>query len=73
MAQHQWRRKVVPSCLQNAQEAVAQLRSRGIRADLEGGTWIVFDLWVKEGASPDAVVAHTLDQVWPAWRDCVTS
>jgi hypothetical protein len=72
MARQEWRRKVLPSCLGQAQEAVAQLRSRGIRAALESGTWLVFDLWVNEGAEPDAMVAKALDRVWPAWRECIT-
>jgi len=45
--------------------------SWGIRASLEGGTWLVFDLRVKEGADPDTIVADALDRVWPAWRVCV--
>ncbi len=52
-------------------ERRSQLRSRGIRASLEGGTWLVFDLWVEEGADPDTTVADGLDRVWPAWRVCV--
>lgn len=71
MTQREWRRQVLPSCLGQAQEAVARLRSRGVRASLEGGTWLVFDLRVEEGADPDAIVADALDRVWPAWRVCV--
>ena len=41
------------------------------RASLEGGTWLVFDLRVEEGADPDTTVADGLDRVWPAWRVCV--
>jgi hypothetical protein len=71
VTQHEWRRKVLPSCIGQAQEAVAQLRSRAIRASLEDNTWLVFDLR-GEGADPDAMVAKALDKVWPAWRKCVT-
>ena len=71
MTQREWRRQVLPSCLGQAQEAVARLRSRGVRASREGGTWLVFDLRVEEGADPDAIVADALDRVWPAWRVCV--
>jgi hypothetical protein len=72
VAPHEWRRKVLPSCIGQAQEAVAQLRSRGIRASLEANTWLVFDLRMNEAADPDAMVARALDKVWPAWRKCVT-
>ena len=71
MTQLEWRRKVLPSCIGQAQEAVAQLRSRAIRASLEDNTWLVFDLR-GEGADPDAMVVKALDKVWPAWRTCVT-
>jgi hypothetical protein len=71
MAQQEWRRKVIPSCLGQAQEAVAQLRSRGIRADLRRDL-LVFDLRLEAGEDPDTVVAEALDRVWPAWRECVT-
>jgi hypothetical protein len=71
MAVQEWRRKVIPSCLEQAQEAVAQLRSRGILADLQRDD-LVFDLKLEAGADPDAVVAEALDRVWPAWRQCVT-
>jgi hypothetical protein len=71
VTQLEWRRKVLPSCIGQAQEAVAQLRSRAIRASLEDNTWLVFDLR-GEGADPDAMVAKALDKVWPAWRKCVT-
>jgi hypothetical protein len=72
MARQEWRRKVIPSCLAQAQEAVAQLRSRGIRAELQRDGSLVFDLRLGARADPDAVVAETLDRVWPAWRQCVT-
>ncbi len=72
MAPQEWRRKVIPSCLGQAQEAVAQLRSRGILADLQRDGWLVFDLRLDASADPDAVVAEALDRVWPAWRQCVT-
>jgi hypothetical protein len=71
MARQEWRRKVIPSCLAQAQEAVAQLRSRGIRADLRSDD-LVFDLRLEAREDPDAVVAEALDRVWPAWRECVT-
>lgn len=71
VTQQEWRRQVLPSCLGQAQEAVAQLRSRGIRASLEGGTWLVLDLRLETGADPDTIVADALDRVWPAWRVCV--
>jgi hypothetical protein len=67
----EWRRKVIPSCLEQAQEAVAQLRSRGIRADLQRDD-LVFDLRLEAREDPDAVVTEALDRVWPAWRQCVT-
>jgi hypothetical protein len=71
MARQEWRRKVIPSCLAQAQEAVAQLRSRGIRADLRRDE-LVFDLRLDAREDPDAAVAEALDRVWPAWRECVT-
>ena len=71
MAGQEWRCKVIPSCLEQAQEAVAQLRSRGILADLQRDV-LVFDLRLDARADPDAVVAAALDRVWPAWRQCVT-
>ena len=73
MARQEWRRKVIPSCLGQAQEAVAQLRSRGVRADLQRDTWLVLDLWVEDEADLDAMVAQTLDRIWPAWRECVAT
>ena len=51
---------------------MAQLRSRGVRADLQRDTWLVLDLWLEEGADLDAMVAQALDRTWPAWRECVT-
>jgi hypothetical protein len=72
MARQEWRRKVIPSCLRQAQEAVAQLRSRGILAELSRDGWLVFDLRLEARANPDAAVAEALDRVWPAWRECVT-
>ncbi len=72
MARQEWRRKVLPACLGQAQEAVAQLRSRGILADIERDTWLVFDLRLEARADPDASVAKALDRVWPAWRECMT-
>ena len=71
MARQEWRRKVIPSCLAQAQEAVAQLRSRGIRAELRRDD-LVFDLRLEAREDPDVVVAEALDRVWPAWRECVT-
>ena len=71
MARQEWRRKVIPSCLAQAQEAVAQLRSRGVRADLQRDV-LVFDLGPEAHENPDAAVAEALDRVWPAWRECVT-
>ena len=72
MARQEWRRKVTPSCLGQAQEAVAQLRSRGVLANLQRDGWLVIDLRLEAPADPDAVVAQTLDRVWPAWRECMT-
>ena len=72
MAQQEWRCKVVPSCLGQAQDAVAQLRSRGVLANLQRDGWLVFDLRLEAPADPDAVVGAALDRVWPAWRECVT-
>jgi hypothetical protein len=71
--QQQWRRKVRPDCLAQAQEAVARLRAQAIDASLVANTWLVFDLMVYEGADLDAMVARKLDRVWPHWRDCVTA
>jgi len=69
VARHEWRRKLLPECLGEAQEAVAQLRARGIPVELKGkgGDWLVFD--ETEG---DAWVVEMLDRVWPRWRDCVS-
>jgi hypothetical protein len=72
VARQEWRRKVLPGCLGQAQEAVAQLRSQGILANLERETWLVFDLRLEARANPDVAVAKALDRVWPAWRECVT-
>jgi hypothetical protein len=72
MARYEWRRRVIPSCAGQAQEAVAQLRSRGIRASLQRDNWLVFDLLLDESEDPDRVVATALDRVWPAWRECLT-
>jgi hypothetical protein len=71
MPRYQWRRRVIPSCAGQAQEAVAQLRARGIRVDLERD-WIVFDLLL-DGEEPEveAAAVKLLDRVWPAWRQCV--
>jgi hypothetical protein len=71
MARPEWRRKVIPSCLGQAQEAVTQLRSRGVLADLQRDV-LVFDLRPEAPTDPDAAVAEALDRVWPAWRECVT-
>jgi hypothetical protein len=71
MAQQEWRRKVIPSCLGQAQEAVAQLRSRGLLADLQRDV-LVFELRLEAREDPDAAAAEALDRVWPAWRECVT-
>jgi hypothetical protein len=50
---------------------VAQLRSRGVRADLKRG-WLVLDLLLDGGdADVKAEAASLLDSVWPAWRQCV--
>jgi hypothetical protein len=71
MPRYEWRRRVIPSCAGQAQEAVAQLRSRGIRADLQGD-WLVFDLLLDGGEEGvEAATAKLLDRVWPAWRQCV--
>jgi hypothetical protein len=70
MDRQTWRRKVIPSCARQAQEAVAQLRARGIRASLERD-WLRFDLLVDEGEEMDKLVAGLLDRTWPAWRECL--
>ncbi len=70
MPRSQWRRRVIPSCAGQAQEAVAQLRSRAIRVDLQRD-WLVFDLSLEEGEEVEAVAAELLDRVWPAWRQCL--
>ncbi len=71
MPRYQWRRRVIPSCAGQAQEAVAQLRSRGIRVDLERD-WLVFDLLLDGGEEEvEAAAIKLLDRVWPAWRQCV--
>jgi len=71
MPRYEWRRRVIPSCANAAQEAVAQLRSRGVRADLKRG-WLVLDLLLDGGdADVKAEAASLLDSVWPAWRQCV--
>ena len=70
MPRVQWRRRVIPSCAGQAQEAVAQLRSRAIRADLQRD-WLVFDLWLEEGEEVEAVAAELLDRIWPAWQQCL--
>jgi hypothetical protein len=72
MPRYEWRRRVIPSCAGQAQEAVAQLRSRGIRVELQHDVWLVFDLRLEARADPDDVVAEALDRVWPVWRECVT-
>ena len=70
MPRVQWRRRVIPSCARQAQEAVAQLRSRAIRVDLQRD-WLVFDLWLEEGEEVEAAAGKLLDRVWPAWRQCL--
>jgi hypothetical protein len=71
MPRYEWRRRVIPSCAGQAQEAVAQLRSRGIRADLQHD-WLVFDLLLDGGEEEvEAAATKLLDRVWPAWRQCV--
>jgi hypothetical protein len=71
MPRYQWRCRVIPSCTRQAQEAVAQLRSRGIRVNLQRDQ-LVFDLLLN-GAEEDVEVAAVklLDRVWPAWRQCM--
>jgi hypothetical protein len=71
MPRYQWRRRVIPSCAGQAQEAVAQLRSRGIRVDLQRDQ-LVFDLLLNGGEEDVEVAAvKLLDRVWPAWRQCM--
>jgi Fe2+ or Zn2+ uptake regulation protein len=70
MARHEWRRRVIPSCAGQAQEAVAQLRSRGIRVTLQRD-WLVFDLLLDGDEEVETAAAELLDRVWPAWRECV--
>jgi hypothetical protein len=53
-----------------AQEAMAQLRSRGVRASFQGD-WLVLDVLLTEDAEIDRAAAELLDRVWPAWRECV--
>ena len=64
---HEWRREILPDCLGKAQEAIARLRSQGIRVELKGN-WLVFDLG---DTQRDARAFESLDHVWPDWRDCV--
>jgi hypothetical protein len=70
MDRRKWGRKVVPSCARQAQEAVAQLRARGIRASLQR-EWLRLDLLIDEGEDVEDLAAGLLDRVWPAWRTCV--
>ena len=70
MARQEWRRRVIPSCMGQAQEAVAQLRSRAVRASLQRD-WLVLDLLLNEEAEIERAAAELLDRVWPAWRECV--
>jgi hypothetical protein len=64
----EWRRRILPDCRAQAQEAVAQLRARGIPIEVKGrGDWLVFDLEV-----PEARIGELLDRVWTGWRDCVS-
>jgi hypothetical protein len=53
-----------------AQEAVAQLRARGIPIEIRGN-WLVYEL---EGTEREAIprMLQILDRVWPGWRDCVS-
>jgi hypothetical protein len=66
-AQQRWRRRILPGCLAQAQEAVAQLRARGIPVEIRREAWLVFD---PEVANSWAI--GLLDQVWPQWRDCTS-
>jgi hypothetical protein len=70
MPRVQWRRRVIPSCAGQAQEAVAQLRSQAVRVDLQRD-WLVFDLWLEEDEKVETVAAKLLDRIWPAWRQCL--
>jgi hypothetical protein len=69
MAWLEWRRKVLPEYRLRAQEAVAQLRAVGIRAELRRDDWLVFDL---HDVEVDHRAVEKLDRVWPHWRDCVS-
>jgi hypothetical protein len=79
MVQHEWRRRVIPSCLGQAREAVKQLQyqaAQDVHAELEelGGedTRIVLMLFMDEALDPDDLAAKALDPTWPAWRECLT-
>jgi hypothetical protein len=65
----EWRRKILPECRAEAQEAVAQMRALGIRVELTRGDWLVFEL---DDLMIDHRAIETLGRVWPSWRDCVS-
>jgi hypothetical protein len=67
IAQQRWRRRILPDCLAQAQEAVAQLRARGIPAEIKRDAWLVFDPEI-----PNSWAIGLLDQIWPRWRDCTS-
>jgi hypothetical protein len=75
VAQHEWRRRVMPSCIEQARNAIRQLQDQGLHdvlsAELEGRTWLILNLRLEGAVDPDAVAAKALDAVWPAWRDCL--
>src|SRR5262249_5253147 len=70
MDRQMWRRRVTPSCARQAQEAMAQLRARGIRANLQRD-WFALDLLVDEDEEIDELAAGMLDRVWRSWRECL--
>jgi hypothetical protein len=67
IADNEWRRKVLPGYLGQAQEAVAQMRARGIPVEVRRGDWVVF-----ETGFAGARAVEILDRVWPQWRDCLS-
>jgi hypothetical protein len=79
IVQKEWRRKVIPSCLEQAREAVKQLQDQAaqdLHAELvelgDEETWIELMLVQEEAMDPDDLAAKALDPIWPVWRDCLT-
>lgn len=64
----EWRYKVRPECRGKAQEAVAQLRALGIRAELRGDTLLL----TLEDTEIDSHASEMLERAWPNWRECVS-